>query len=205
MIKPLNFSNKFFSVKYVKEEEVTLTNISTVINLSDIPIKIDFVGDIKKDKSFLLTPNIGEIDVKEGLIIEYSFNPQESNSELQNFCIKTWDNNKIRYPEDPTKWNYPILRSPIEKFDNYEFNCWYLPGHTASSIHQEHPFTEVHTQVYGLGIMNKYKENDKDSLYQKMYMPIGFTHDYFYDKDNKYPWHQYEAVSESIWLAIMRY
>lgn len=205
MIKKLNFSNKYFSVEYIKSEYVLLSKYNTITNLSDIPIKIDSVSSLTKDKSIFITNNLKLAKINEALVIKYSFDPNKKNKELEKFCIKNWDNNKVRYPDDPSKWGYKILRSPIEKFDNYEFNCWYLPANTASSIHNLHAFTEVHTQIYGLGIMNKFKDEDKNTLYQRMYMPIGFTHEYFYDSKVKYPWHQYEAVSECIWMAIMRY
>ncbi|MEI7579456.1 MAG: hypothetical protein WCJ58_05475 [bacterium] len=185
MIKNLNYSNPFFKVDYVKEETINITGFTTITNLSVTPIKVDFVSSILIDKSCFITAKSNPIEIKEALITRYNFDPEITNPELHQFCIDNWDNNKVRYPEDPSKWNYPILRSPIEKFDKYEFNCWYLPANTASSIHNEHLFTEVHTQIYGLGIMNKFRDNRKETLYQRVYMPIGFTHDYFYD--NKIP------------------
>ncbi len=98
------------------------------------------------------------------------------------------------------------MRSPMDRFGDLEFVAWYLPENEGSSIHKDHPFKkEVHAQLYGLGIMNKFKEQDKDSLYQRMYMAPGFTHDLFYDSDDEYVWHQYEAVTNSIWFAVCEY
>lgn len=206
MIKKLNFSNIYFEVYYYQDQPLTkLENFSTLVNLSPKPIKIDFVSQIQQDKSYLLYKDIQPLHVDEGLLVKYNFDPSAVKTELHNYCVSNWDSNKVRFPNDPSKWNYPILRSPVEKFDNFEFNCWYLPKETASSIHKEHVFTEVHTQIYGLGIMNKFTENSKDTLYQRMYMAPGYTHDYFFDKETIYPWHQYEAVTDCIWMAICRY
>ncbi|HQG57512.1 MAG TPA: hypothetical protein PLX79_00865 [Candidatus Dojkabacteria bacterium] len=206
MIKKLNFSNEFFEVSYINDQIIeSIDNFTIVVNLSKNPIKVDFVSEITQDKSFMLHKCNKPLKVNECLLVKYNFDPSIVNLDLQKFCTSNWNNNKIRYPEDPSKWNYAILRSPIDKLGKFEFNCWYLPKNTASSIHNEHSFTEVHTQIYGLGIMNKFSDNNKESLYQRMYMAPGFTHDYFFNNEIKYPWHQYEAVSECIWMAICKY
>jgi hypothetical protein len=206
MRKLLNFSNNFFKTEYL--ENVLNLNIASygiLVNLDEKPLIIDKPGSLIKYKSYLLKNWEVKNNIAKAILISFDYDPARKNSELNKFCLESWDNNKKRYPDDPSKWNYKILRSPIEKINNLEFNCWYLPKETASSIHIEHPFKEIHTQLYGLGIMNKFKEQNYETLYQRMYMPPGFTHDFFFDKDVKYPWHQYEAVTDSIWMAIMEY
>lgn len=206
MVKPLNFSNRFFKTEYIEDSDgLSIKDYGIVINLDKTPIPVDVQSSINYCKSYLFKDYEIKSPIKKALLVSFDFDPAEDNKELNEYCVQNWDNNKVRYPDDPSKWDFKILRSPIEKVGNLEFNCWFLPEKTASSIHIEHPFEEVHTQIYGLGIMNKFKEQDYSSLYQRMYMPPGFTHDFFFDENKKYPWHQYEAVTNSIWLAVMIY
>ena len=206
MKKLLNFSNKFFKAEYLENvSNLSINNYGILVNLEKKPTLIDKSGSISYYKSVLLKNFEVKGKIKKAILVSFNYDPARTNEELNKFCLDAWDNNKKRYPDDPSKWNYKILRSPIEKIKNLEFNCWYLPKDTASSIHIEHPFKEIHTQLYGLGIMNKFKKQDYETLYQRMYMSPGFTHDFFFDENIKYPWHQYEAVTDSIWMAIMEY
>lgn len=94
-----------------------------------------------------------------------------------------------------------LWRSKKDRIDNVQFNLWYAAAGTSCGIHNEHDFRELHTQVFGIGRMQKFHEKDHSSLYQEVYMSPGYTHDAFYDEDGKYPWHQYLADTDCIWLA----
>lgn len=87
-----------------------------------------------------------------------------------------------------------------------KLNLWWSPGETDCFIHNEHPFLEVHTQIYGTGRMQKFNERDAATLYEDVIMPPGLTHDPFCRVTGTnswtYPWHRYFADTESIWLAI---
>lgn len=80
------------------------------------------------------------------------------------------------------------------------------PGDTDCFIHNEHPFLEVHTQIHGLGRMQKFHERDADTLYEDVLMPIGYSHDPFCRVTGRnewtYPWHRYYAQTDSVWLAV---
>jgi hypothetical protein len=97
--------------------------------------------------------------------------------------------------------NMKLWRSAKDRIDNIEFNLWYAAAGTNCGIHNEHNFRELHTQIFGLGRMQKFYGNNRNSLYQEVYMSPGYTHYPFYDKDGKYPWHQYSADTDCIWLA----
>ncbi|MBN1332102.1 hypothetical protein JW978_04500 [Candidatus Dojkabacteria bacterium] len=205
MKKQLNFSNDFFDAYLIEDEkDFKIKNYGILINLSKTPIVIDFVSSIPIHKSYLLKDT--KVDsVEKAVLLSFAFDPMEKQEKLNEFCWDNWDTNKIRYPDDPTKWKYQIRRSPIEKIGNLELVCWYLPGGKEVTIHNEHPFFEVHTQLSGVGILNKFTEQDPKTLYQRMYMPPGFTHDYFCDNNWKYVWHQYQAVTDSIWMAVIEH
>ena len=87
-----------------------------------------------------------------------------------------------------------------------KLNLWYTPEETDCGIHTGHQFLEVHTQILGTGHMQKFRENNSDTLYEDVVMPPGFTHDPFFtvanDRSFKYPWHRYYADTDCIWLAV---
>ncbi|HXY13384.1 MAG TPA: hypothetical protein VEI26_02670 [Terriglobales bacterium] len=87
-----------------------------------------------------------------------------------------------------------------------KLNLWYTPEETDCGIHTGHQFLEVHTQVLGTGRMQKFRENNAETLYEDVLMPPGFTHDPFFsvanDRSFKYPWHRYYADTDCIWMAV---
>lgn len=101
--------------------------------------------------------------------------------------------------------NTKLWRSEKERIDNIEFNLWYAAAGTPCGIHNEHKFRELHTQIFGIGRMQKFHGKDNDSNYQDIFMSPGYTHEPFYNEDSIYPWHQYWADTDCIWLAIELY
>jgi len=85
-------------------------------------------------------------------------------------------------------------------------NLWYTPEETDCGIHTGHQFLEVHTQLLGTGHMQKFRENNAETIYEDVVMPPGYTHDPFFavenDRSFKYPWHRYYASTDCIWMAI---
>jgi hypothetical protein len=96
--------------------------------------------------------------------------------------------------------------SPSPRRYRLKLNLWYTPGETDCGIHTGHQFLEVHTQIWGTGHMQKFRENDADTLYEDVLMPPGFTHDPFFsvaaDHSFRYPWHRYYADTDCIWMAV---
>lgn len=75
-------------------------------------------------------------------------------------------------------------------------------------LHRDHPFCpvpgfrEVHTQVVGFGKMQQCREKNTESLYLEEPMAPGTTHRPMYDANGNYPWHQYETITPSVFLAV---
>lgn len=96
--------------------------------------------------------------------------------------------------------------SPSPRRYRLKLNLWYTPEQTECGIHTGHQFLEVHTQVAGMGHMQKFRENESDTLYEDVLMPAGFTHDPFFtihdDRSFRYPWHRYLADTDCVWMAI---
>jgi hypothetical protein len=96
--------------------------------------------------------------------------------------------------------------SPSPRRYRLKLNLWYTPEETDCGIHTGHQFLEVHTQILGTGHMQKFRENNADTLYEDVLMPPGFTHDPFFsvaaDRSFSYPWHRYYADTDCIWMAV---
>ncbi len=75
-------------------------------------------------------------------------------------------------------------------------------------LHRDHAFCpvpgfrEVHTQIVGFGKMQQCRARDVDTLYLEEPMAPGTTHRPMYDDQGNYPWHQYETITPSIFMAV---
>jgi len=75
-------------------------------------------------------------------------------------------------------------------------------------LHRDHAFCpvpgfrEVHTQIIGFGKMQQCRERDIATLYLEEPMAPGATHRPMYDADGNYPWHQFETITPSIFMAV---
>lgn len=86
-------------------------------------------------------------------------------------------------------------------------NLWFAPAGTDCFIHCRHDFLEVHTQVTGRGRMQKFREQDHGTLYEDVLMSPGWTTPdpfcvTYPDGSFHYPWHQYYADTDCVWLAV---
>ncbi|GGP32949.1 hypothetical protein GCM10018980_76960 [Streptomyces capoamus] len=97
-------------------------------------------------------------------------------------------------------------RRQEETFD-IRVNLWYAPAGTDCAIHDEHDFIEIHTQITGVGRMQKFHARDHSTLYQDIPMAPGYTTPQPFcrtapDGGYRYPWHQYRADTDCVWLAV---
>jgi hypothetical protein len=75
-------------------------------------------------------------------------------------------------------------------------------------LHKDHDFCpvpgfrEVHTQIVGFGKMQQCRERDIGTLYLEEPMAPGTTHRPMYDAEGNYPWHQFETITPSIFMAV---
>lgn len=87
-----------------------------------------------------------------------------------------------------------------------KLNLWWSPPETDCSIHIEHPFLELHSQIHGVGRMQKFRERDAATIYEDVIMGRGMTHEPFARLTGptqwEYPWHRYYADTDCVWLAI---
>jgi hypothetical protein len=104
-----------------------------------------------------------------------------------------------------TVLHQPALEPRPEAF-TVQANLWFSPAGTDCGIHNVHPFIEVHTQITGLGRMQKFDDKSHTSLYEDQQLSPGITNPipFCIDVDGAftYPWHQYRADTDCIWLAL---
>ncbi|GAA2673874.1 MULTISPECIES: hypothetical protein [Actinosynnema] len=86
-------------------------------------------------------------------------------------------------------------------------NLWFAPAGTDCGLHDRHDFIEVHTQLHGLGRMQKFHADDRASLHEEQLMAPGHTPPVPFcrtrsDGGFHYPWHQYRADTDCAWLAV---
>ena len=85
-------------------------------------------------------------------------------------------------------------------------NLWFSPAGTECGRHNTHDFLEIHTQLSGHGVMEKFARADAPGPYEEQFMSPGATgasNFAAYDGSAfSYPWHQYRAVTDAVWLAI---
>lgn len=103
----------------------------------------------------------------------------------------------------------PHIRSafgPAARFE-LKLNLWFAPAGTHCVIHKQHEFMEIHTQIAGTGYMQKFHNDTYRSLYEAIGMMPGFSTSQPFcvangESDFSYPWHQYYAETDCIWMAI---
>jgi hypothetical protein len=134
------------------------------------------------------------------------------------------DPNELQYPKDTPLWRSPQISLGSFKIDPYvmtrqaisptqwqrfeiKVNLWFAPANTNCFIHNKHDFIEIHSQILGQGRMQKFKAQDYNTLYEDILMSPGYTTPIPFcevrgDNQYTYPWHQYYADTDCIWLAI---
>lgn len=181
------------------ESDFPLTS-GVLINLSSTPIQYGTSEIIKNQSSAV--QNVAT-DINEALIFEWiNLNPLEQMTCSAPTSIQDqWDHVYDVFKVDSLK-QIPLWRSKQFKLNNVDINLWFCPANTDCGIHNEHNFNELHTQIFGLGIMQKFKDNTHESKYEDVLMPYGYTHVPFYKENYNYPWHQYKSITDCIWLAL---
>lgn len=205
MEKTLNFSEPFITVEHIAyEDDYEIANKSIVINMDLDPLAIDEI-ELAPLKS-VITANTFVPKVRNMVVVSIAQdnfigkNPQIDDEIIKNNWLHVYD-----LFNAPQFERTPLWRSQKERVRNFELNLWYAPAGTPCGIHHQHKHLEVHTQLYGIGRMQKFHGNNAKSLYQEVFLSPGFTHDPFYSNTGEYPWHQYYSDTDCLWLAIEKH
>lgn len=221
-IRDLSFADDFIMAQLVEDPADFLVEDAVVVNLSPLPMVTgtDHPAIVPAWKSTWLKGGVIKSGERAALV------KVRRATNLGGVVFRGWDwlGNRIRsFPRDTPLYissqdhvgtvetdprvftNERSTHESPQVFD-LKLNLWWSPGDTDCFIHHEHPFLETHTQIHGLGRMQKFHERDVSTLYEDVLMPVGYSHDPFCRVTGPnqwtYPWHRYYADTDSVWLAI---
>ena len=185
-------------------DELEITTRSLVINISDEPIKIRSDNSmLNKFESTILQNTFLESLHGDVIIFTKGDNKFiQFGLKLRSEVKNKWTRTHKLFPEVPVHKKITMYRSPKVKLKRYEVNLWFLSKDTSGRIHKEHDFLEIHTQIVGMGMMQKFHTQERNTLFQSVILSPGQTHKPFYNQLGEYPWHSYDSVTDCIWLAI---
>lgn len=198
--RTLRFSEAFVEARYL-ENALPLPIQGTTIVLNVHDDEIDVAGKSLKPWNSAIYSNITIHRATRIVCITlqsdfFSCGPFPDGSVIREKWTRVRDILPLPHLKHTELW-----RSDKEQVDNLEFNLWFATAGTNCGLHNKHDFRELHTQVFGTGRMQKFHDNDPSSLYHEVFMSPGYTHEPFYDENCAYPWHQYYADTDCIWLA----
>lgn len=205
-VQTLDIAEPFFAVRIIADEPThPIDGKTIVLNLSDTPIRVRAQSLAALQSVILKGTEIR--DVAHAVVVErFADHPDEA--ALLQKVRETWPSaHEVRGEERLRGVEHYM--SPKVWVGQFGFTTY----HSASvplnvGLHRDHAFCpvpgfrEVHTQIVGFGKMQQCRERDVDTLYLEEPMAPGTTHRPMYDAQGNYPWHQYETITPSIFMAV---
>ncbi|MEM7044239.1 MAG: hypothetical protein AAF543_15625 [Pseudomonadota bacterium] len=205
-IEKLDFAEPFFTVKLVEgESETIVREKSIVLNLAEQSIRVQ-KQKLAQLQSAIFA-NVALTDVDYAVLVErFSNYPDEA--DLFGRVKTVWPSAfEVRGEERLRGVSHYM--SPKVWIGNLGLTMYHSGSVPLNvGLHKEHlfcdvpGFREVHTQIVGFGKMQQCLEKNVDTLYLEEPMAPGMTHRPMYDQDGNYPWHQFETITPSIFMAV---
>lgn len=205
-IQNLDIAEPFFSVSMISDEaSLTITGRTIVLNLSNLPIRIreQTLGSLQ---SVILRDT--QIETVEHAILVERFDNHSDEATFLEKVRQTWPSAFEVRGEERLRGigHYMSPKTWIGQIGVTMYYSATVPLNVG--LHRDHPFCpvpgfrEVHTQIVGFGKMQQCHERDIDTLYLEEPMAPGSTHRPMYDDQGNYPWHQFETITPSIFMAV---
>lgn len=205
-IETLDFAEPFFTVRVVEDEATyPIRDKAIVLNVRETPIRVrdQQIGHLQ---STVVVDTILR-GVGKAVVVE-RFADHDDDGALFKQVRQTWPSAfDVRGEERLRgKSHYMSPKAWVGSLGLSMYHAGSVPLNVG--LHQEHPFCpvpgfrEVHTQIVGFGTMQQCREKDVSTLYLEEPMAPGMTHRPMYDADGNYPWHQYETITPSIFMAV---
>lgn len=205
-IETLTIGDPFFRIDIVKDEDShTISGKAIVLNLADTPLHVrkQSLGALQS----VILKDTEICDVTHAVLIQGFADHGDENMLLARIR-KTWPSAYQVRGEDRLK-GVEHYMSPKVWVGQFGFTLY----HSASvplnvGLHCDHAFCpvpgfrEVHTQIIGFGKMQQCRERDVETLYLEEPMAPGTTHRPMYDAKGNYPWHQFETITPSVFMAV---
>ena len=202
----LTIGDPFFAIHIVKgEDRHPITGKTIVLNLADTPLYVREQSLGALQSAILKDTELRAID--HAVLIE-GFADHADEAALLARIRDTWPSAFEVRGEERLR-GVEHYMSPKVWVGQFGFTLY----HSASvplnvGLHRDHAFCpvpgfrEVHTQIVGFGKMQQCRERDVDTLYLEEPMAPGTTHRPMYDAEGNYPWHQFETITPSVFMAV---
>lgn len=202
----LSIADPFYQVQILRNEaEITITERTIVLNLAEEPLQVlgqklgQFQSAILRDVS---VKNAAHAVLIEGL----DDHPDEAALMAQ--IRETWPSAFDVRQEERLRGvgHYMSPKVWVGQFGFTVYHSSTIPLNVG--LHKDHDFCpvpgfrEIHTQIAGFGKMQQCREKDVSTLYLEEPMAPGSTHRPMYDAEGNYPWHQFETITPSIFMAV---
>lgn len=209
-ITPLSIGDPFFQVRILKSEAAyDITGKTILLNLSDAPVRVREQSLGALQSAVLVGTKAENID--HAVVVE-GFTDHgegfEADAALMARIRETWPSAFDVRGEERLRGvgHYMSPKVWVGQFGFTIYHSSTVP--LKVGLHREHAFCpvpgfrEVHTQIVGFGKMQQCRENNVDTLYLEEPMAPGSTHRPMYDAQGNYPWHQFETITPSVFMAV---
>ena len=202
----LDFAEPFFTVTVIENESsFDVQDRSVLLNLSELPIFIE--GQSLGQFQSAIFTNITVRQVTKAVLVE-GLDREPDEAALFAAIKKTWPSAFEVRGEERLRGisHYMSPKIWIERLGLTIYHSGSVPLNVG--LHKDHAFCpvpgfrEVHTQLVGFGKMQQCREQDISSLYLEEPMAPGTTHRPMYDDEGRYPWHQFETITPSVFMAV---
>ncbi|WP_371169358.1 hypothetical protein [Aliiroseovarius sp. 2305UL8-7] len=205
-INDLNIADPFFLVRVVLEEaSVEITDKTIVLNLSQTPIGVRGQKIAYLQSAILRETQI--FPVQHAVLVE-GFAKHKDQTSLMREMRAHWPSAYDVRGEERLRGigHYMSPKVWVGQFGLTIYHSATVPLNVG--LHKDHDFCsvpgfrEVHTQIMGFGKMQQCREKDINTLYLEEPMAPGSTHRPMYDAGGNFPWHQYETITPSVFMAV---
>lgn len=205
-VQTLEFAEPFFTVRILKQlESYQVEGRVILLNLAETPVRI--LDQTLASLQSVIVANAEIHDVDHAVVIE-RFGDYPDDEKLFENVKATWPSAFDIRQEERLRGvsHYMSPKVWVGQFGFTMYHSGSVPLNVG--LHRDHAFCpvpgfrEVHTQVVGFGKMQQCREKDVSTLYLEEPMAPGVTHRPMYDEEGNYPWHQFETITPSIFMAV---
>lgn len=205
-VKTLEFAEPFFAVSLIENEaSLQVDDKAIILNLSEKPIGIrdQSLGHLQS----VIVRDVELTNLDHAVLIERVADYPDQDA-LFAKVKATWPSAFDVRKEERLR-GVSHYMSPKVWIGNLGLTMYHSGSVPLKvGLHKDHAFCpvpgyrEVHTQIVGFGVMQQCREKDVDTLYLEEPMAPGITHRPMYDAHGNYPWHQFETITPSIFMAV---
>ena len=205
-VETLDFADPFFSV-YLIENEATYDVLgkAIVLNLSETPIQLR--EQTLAHLQSVIVADVTLSNLSHAVIIGRIDNHPDELA-LMEQVRATWPSAFDVRGEERLRGISHYMSKKVWR-GQFGFTMYHSGSVPLNvGLHKDHDFCpvpgfrEVYTQIMGFGKMQQCREKDVSTLYLEEPMAPGTTHRPMYDAEGNFPWHQFETITPSIFMAV---